>query len=769
MSNNYSSQFWVPQVNPPVNGEPVDSSVVSRSLTQLAQRDSYLFGQLQNLSQNAGQLVASQAPLEIGVSTGQIVYWNDNIQKFAPAFAGIAFDEAGELKNLESSFATGLVLSASGGVGNVLLYGTIDPSTSLPGTTMEYLLDYVSETGSFTPGVYYLSRKIPGKVTQSPNMPRVQLGYFSNSLIVFSPRYDGYPSGHVHYTFNLEARPAASQNYARTGFADVTPQGEDPYKVVDYYNTGSETSLPDIAIAIRKNGSPSAGHDQRVEIYSALDGNLGIDVITRDLDYNDPFSGSDISSSVANWPDWGVYVSVPGTNLDIAFFRHDGVYGTNTPKQDWPDDTGAKYKIYLPNDLSGWANSNPYEIDLLHPLANPYKYRYVIESNTRLASAWPPAPLNSCRIEYINFDLNSKAAVLPTLKSLYWDPITSGSIPWPDSYTVETQSQFDNNPPQTLYFIPASPENYSQLVTSLVSRSSGILIQRCPDGASASTGDLQVVLDLSLGVNPTIQSGYDTAFVSVSGETFSASPIVSEIVAGDGISITRIDGGSPNALLPGNNSGKLLVSRRDIGLEDEFSSIALRNAKEVFKDNISYVSFIQPSKSPSAISARFKVPQIGFNPNKTSLQVTGLYLGSSSISQSGGGAPVSYNAVLKAVYQIIRPGINLDSLNEVNSVAVQYWVIPFGTQYSKFKLLDTPYPISNNGANYKIEHAYGNVASTFNRDSLILTLDNPGFYDNDVVSVNISREASVPGTSIVDNYPGELGLVSLRWKMAVNQ
>ena len=758
MSENYSAPFWIPQVNPPLDGESVDSSVASRSISQLAKRDAYLFGQIQNLSQTGGRLVSSQAALDTGVVTGQIVYWNDSSKCFSLAFAQVGFDATGELKNFDSSFATGLVLSSSGGTGDVLLYGAIDPAMALPGTTMEYLLDYAATQGSFQSGVYYLSRKTAGKITSAPSMPRVQLGYFSNGLIIFAPRYDGYPSGHVHYTFNLEARPAASQNFEKTGFSNAVDSNGVAYTVVDYYNSGALTELPAVAVAIRKNSNVSPGYDQKVELYSGLDGNLGANIISGGgLDYYNPQSTGDSNTSVSiPWPAYGVYVSIPGTNLDVAFFRHDESYSGNTVAQDWPADEAAKYKIYLPNDFGGWTNANPYDIDLLDPLNNIYRFRYIIESNTQLVSSWPPTPLNSCRLEYETGLSNAQAAILPTVRSLYWDPIGANGLPWDSSYTVATASQFDGRPAQTLYFIPTSPENYSQIVTSLVSRSPSILIERCPDGSTASTGDLQILLNLALGTNSSVLSGYDTAFARVEGEVFSPSPIVSELVAGPGINIQRIDASSPNALLPNRNVGKLKISRQDVSLEGEVSSIALRNAKEVFRDNLAYVSFIQPSKAASAISARFKVPESGTPAISSNLLLNGMFLGSASIAQTIG-SNTSYNAVLKAVYQIIRPGFDLNALDENHALAVQYWVIPFAQPYTQLNVLPATYPGSGSGF----------IVSNGNINPLnpVMATANPGFFDNDVVTVYISRETQNEDGSVVDNYPGDLGLVSLRWNI----
>lgn len=759
MSENYSAPFWIPQVNPPVDGEAVNSSVASRSISQLAKRDAYLFGQIENLNQTGGRLVASRATLDAGVSTGSIVYWNDSSKCFSLAIGRIGFDSEGELKNFDSSFAAGLVLSSSGGTGDVLLYGAIDPSSSLPGTTMEYLLDYAATQGSFSSGVYYLSRKTAGKITSAPSMPRVQLGYFSNNLIIFSPRYDGYPSGHVHYTFKLEARPAASQNFSKTGFSTIQGSNNVSYSVVDYYNAGYQTNLPKVAVCIRKNSNPPAGYDQRVELYAGLDTNLAVNIVSGGgLDYYNPQSAGDNTTTISiPWPAYGIYTSIPGTNLDVAFFRYDGNYSNNTVAQDWPSDNGARYKIYLPNDFSGWTNSNPYDIDLLDPINNAYTFRYIIESNTQLASSWPPTPLSSCRMEYQTGESGAQAAILPTHRSLYWDPIGTNGLPWNINYTVATAGQFSGRPEQLLYFIPTSPENYSQLVTSLVSRSPSILVERCPDGSAASTGDLQIMLNLALATNTSVLSGYDTAFASVNGETFSPSPIVSELIAGPGINIQRVDAASPNALLPTRNVGKLKISRQDVSLEGEVSSIALRNAKEVFRDNLAYVSFIPPTRAASAISARFKVPESGTAAINSRLLLNGMFLGSASVP-SGQGANASRNAVFKAVYQIIRPGFDLNALDENRAIAVQYWIINFPAPYTQLNVLPVTYPSSSN-QNFAISNA------NINPQNPVMSTSKPGFFDNDIVTVYISRETANEDGSIIDNYTGDVGMVSLRWNI----
>lgn len=725
-----SPAFWIPSINPPLDGEAVNQQVTGRPLSELAKRDAFLFNQLQSLALASGRLVRTQAPIVTGVVAGNVVYWNAVEEAFAPAIAEIGYNSStGAMEASPRAFASGLVLSASGTTGDILVFGCVSPSGGdIPGVTPETLgglLD--SSTDYFSDGIYYLSRKVAGKISKSPSFPRVQLGHFASGLFVFAPRFDGMPNGHVHHEFSLSAKPSASQNFARTGYDTYGDGSATAYKAVDYFNKGSSGTPPDIILCLRRNSSPLSSTAKRVEVYNTA-GQLGIEILSG-VDYALPngAGSSTITLSPQDWPVWGEWITIPGTGLDVSFIHRSASYGSTLAAVAASQLTSSvthRFKIFLPNDMTGWTNAN-----LLDPnVAAGTRYLYLSNLQPGLSAAWPPLPLESTRLERNGVGLLVNEDFKATLMDLFYVK-TGDSAPWPTDYDIDGTMAAANAVSLKLAFTGPVSDNADQLVTNLFSGSPSLRIERCPEGGEASTGSLKIFLDLALGIQSTLAEGFDTAFVSVDGEELQRGPIVSELEAGAGIVIERLDGTGANAQLGSRKAGKLRITRADAILNGEFSTVALRNAKEIVKNGLSYMYFLQPSVSPTGIDARFRIPFADVNPLTATLRIRSLFMGAKSLGVLG-----ASTARFQAVTRIVRAGMSLDS---IAPLATQFWEIPFGNSYVANTILDAEYP----------------------DESLILGPS--GFEDGDIITLDLSRVAST-GTE----YAGDVACVSLAWQIA---
>ena len=101
-------QPWQNIIEAVRNGEPVTAEVANRAIYQLAQRTDHLKTR-QDAQDYAQALFVTGVPLTSTVATGNAVYFDDDVLKFAPAYA--AFDYVdGYLRPSKTSGMVGIVV-----------------------------------------------------------------------------------------------------------------------------------------------------------------------------------------------------------------------------------------------------------------------------------------------------------------------------------------------------------------------------------------------------------------------------------------------------------------------------------------------------------------------------------------------------------------------------------------------------------------------------------------------------------------------------------
>lgn len=764
------SQNWTPLVRPPSDGELVNQAVAGRAIQSLQQRTDFLYQRLNDFSAQNGKLVIQQARLEPSVSIGDWVYYDPDTDRYGKAIAEGEYNS--ELKQYyasKRSYVVGICITASNGLGSILMGGWIENLSKL-GISPEQMLESTQVSSSFTPGRYYLSRVQPGKMTKIVGAPIIQVGFFNlNKAFVFPQQKDIFEA-HVHHRFKLASKPSSSQNTSGTGWMGISGK-----QFVDNFRSKSSPVTPprNIQIAIKGNGgttSPSLGESFRIEIYrpsSVPGGEIGYRIFSGStLDIDDPDSGTanitGILNTTVSWPDYGDWIEIPSTGISIAFIRVDRFPFTSTPystslEQDYKDSSiGIKliqdsYNIFYPDDLRGWTNINPFSGEY----TSGTTFRYLREFDDNLNAVWPPTPPSSASITNngITLEIDEDFKCFP--QDLLWIPnqYTSSKTysPWPHNYVARNAGTIDPDLDKKLelYFSRANIDTSRPLVLTLQSATPAITVKDCFTGAPSTTGDL--LLDLRLDLNTVEGADANSCFASVDPDTqkFKKSSLVSRLRAGTGIRISQID--NPNAISPEN--GPLIISSTNIQSSGEVSIVSLKNAKESLHKGITpCVLFLSPSTTKCEIVSKIKIPQQEIN------GIIQLKINSSMFGSKATGA-ASY-ALFKAVHYVLRNGVNINEFFETptdgNFFARQYWRVTF-SNYNSYKVFDNFFPD---------EQTKINNTSLILQNGTIGSQASQNLLPGDTILSVIERVSEVDG-GLNDTYDGDVGITGINWEIDI--
>jgi hypothetical protein len=758
------SQNWTPLVRPPSDGELVNQAVAGRAIQSLQQRTDFLYQRLNEFSAQNGKLVIQKARLEPSVVVGDWVYYDDNTDRYSKAIAEGEYDN--QLKQYYASrrsYVVGICITASNGLGSILLGGWVEDLSKL-GISPEQMLESTQTSSSFTPGRYYLSRIQPGKMTKIVGAPIIQVGFFNSKRAFIFPQQKDIFEAHVHHRFKLVAKPSSSQNTSGTGWMGIGGK-----QFVDNFRSKASpvTSPRNIQISLKGNGGTplaSYGDSFRVEVYRPTTSELGYKIISGStLDIDDPDSGSIVAlGTFSAWPNYGDWLEVPGTGFSISFFRIDRFPFSSTPyigslEQDIKNASEGiqllqdSYNIFYPNDLAGWTNINPFSGEY----TNGTTFRYLREFDERLNAVWPPTPPSSASVTNngIILEIDEDFKCFP--QDLLWIPnqYTSSKTysPWPHNYVARNATTIDQDLDKRLelYFSKANIDTSRPLVLTLQSATPAIIVRDCLTDKPSTTGDLE--LDLRLDLNTVDGPDSNVCFSSIDAATqrFKKSSLVSRLRAGNGIRITQID--NPNALSPEN--GPLIISSTNIQSSGEVSIVSLKNAKESLHKGITpCVLFLSPTTTKCEIVSKIKIPQQELN------GIIQLKINSSMFGSRASGAP-SF-ALFKAVHYVLRNGVNINEFFETptegNFFARQYWRVTFSS-YNSYNVFTNFFPD---------EQTKINDTSLILQNGTIGSQTSQALLPGDIILSVIERVSSVEG-GFVDTYEGDVGITGINWEIDI--
>jgi len=211
----------IKHVNP---GEPVQAGIVSRPDRTLEERTDYLKDRL-DAAAIGRVLVDSNATIAPDVLPGQPVFWNWVEHRYEKALAAAAPDpETQTLVVQPSSDCVGIcVTKKSETLGDIVLRGIVDIAD------LQNAID-----GPITPGRYYLSSAVPGKLVKQRPAVTVSVCHVQGPKdscttvprVVVMPNVRDFIDEHIHYRFDLATAPvgtAATQTINDVERVVITP------------------------------------------------------------------------------------------------------------------------------------------------------------------------------------------------------------------------------------------------------------------------------------------------------------------------------------------------------------------------------------------------------------------------------------------------------------------------------------------------------------------------------------------------------------------
>lgn len=199
------------RVNHVQPGSPVAASNTSRATRDLEARTNYIKEILDAIE--AGRLLVRRAQhIAPDLLEGEAVFWNNETKRYERALAGVVNDSAtGSLVTTAASDSIGLLL-----VKDTPTQGTIGLMGMARVTPT--ILNNMTGSNIVAPGRYYLSAADPGKLVHQRPPVTVAIAYIlgpsddceTDSWVLILPQMRDFLEDHVHYQFELTARPAGT-------------------------------------------------------------------------------------------------------------------------------------------------------------------------------------------------------------------------------------------------------------------------------------------------------------------------------------------------------------------------------------------------------------------------------------------------------------------------------------------------------------------------------------------------------------------------------
>ena len=236
---------WVPTVKLIQDGQEVSQSVVNVPLEQLIQREQHLYDAFDAL-QNKSALMSFNQPIHPADLTGSspiqagqlaVVYYRDDnggsgLSRASTGFSTSPTNSMFQPNN--SNYIFGIIRNINpGNLADCYIQGMCDFSIPIDDPysgLIEYSLDQYGNRikPTFNVGPYYVSRKMPGKLTQNPDGLPVYVGYaVSPTKFFLQPSVDEFTQFFINYRYNILDRPVYPPVLSNDGttWSIPTPNG----------------------------------------------------------------------------------------------------------------------------------------------------------------------------------------------------------------------------------------------------------------------------------------------------------------------------------------------------------------------------------------------------------------------------------------------------------------------------------------------------------------------------------------------------------------
>jgi hypothetical protein len=321
---------------------------------------------------------------------------------------------------------------------------------------------------------------------------------------------------------------------------------------------------------------------------------------------------------------------------DHVHFAFD-LYSTPAGVLDCPLTSNEKYAfVSTDNSLPGWLPANDPIFGGLAPLGAVYGYN--ISQHPELDRVWPPIPTNNVYLEMEGVGVKPGTWSVDQT-TIWWYDACYGHGPWPVepdpcgnpsssnsfcSYDSVAASSCALDAPLEeegfvridpcgrglrIYFTKMIFKTSDSMVTSLKSKTgSPIIVENC-DGNPATTGDLQLSLDLNLALEQDTDDLY-VALKTIEDQKFKQGKIVSGLKAGTNVTITPTPG--KGELLSGVYYGQLTIDADLAGADTREGAVSLVALNGVREDTIDDIFFLSlPAGEDTSLRGRIEIPREG--------------------------------------------------------------------------------------------------------------------------------------------------------------
>jgi hypothetical protein len=752
---------WIPAVNTVKDGTDVSAAVVNPILAQFTQREQYLKEYLDSLTNQSVLTAYSQPilPTSVGdVKKNSVVYYDTDGTNYGLSLAETSFAQKSinttAYTPANSCYVFGIVssVSTSPDTADVFISGLVNFSQdinidSVDNPSILEAAQRVAPEVTFEPGPLFLSRVEPGKLTRNPGGVAIYVGYaISRTQLFLSPDVTEFNQFFTAFRYTILDRPAGYPVY------DTEANGGD----------GGWTI-----------GGSASDNLKRVGWVPVNETYLGTDIWTNhvpvDSDGNKPAFFYNIPDSTDLSNDSGITVldrtqqsdlgsTLPPNPVNFTLLTANGVIQANS------DLDG--YGVYTINEVGLWWWSNyqdqqPWASDILpYELVTfqnggthvTFTHGHNLEIGDALVFSVTggslPSELTADTVKYfVKSIIDSSVITVAATHSSSAPAISFSSSGSGTKYVRNpyvwkfSKGSEVARPKLLLQFLKFNPTLAESIVTSVRPYNPASTILRFYNSnrttiSGNGTGDLLFRLLLSyVSATPLESSG--TAIASLtydepSGNTLvTSAPVVSRLIAGNGISVTPASSGG--IIQP----GQFIVSNNSNTQSGFISSVEPDGAELIFSGLHSYLEMPNPSVLPSSFVGKIMLPAGG---PVSDLKLVFIIIGSTGLAANA----VNRNVSFDFSYAVTKPGLPL-------TPAASPTTITFAI------------PLTSSGyvAKTCFKVGAGLTASTFSIPISELTIPSTSFLAGDC-AINFKIARSTPGSNA---YTNPVGIVDMYWKI----
>ena len=588
-----------------VNGDPVDSTTINTTLQQLDGNTRYL-RDLFEAAALGSTVFAREVTVESGAALGMPVYYNSTSQQFERALAQAATDSTGKLVTADSGQVWGVVhYKHSSTKADLLLHGYT-------------ALDIAAAVDSGpTAGLYHLSGTEAGKMTQQK--PPVSVGVLQhdgNGNVYVNPNFSDILWDHQHYRYELIADAAGTPNAPAAAALGATAT----VTITDFTELNSTDKVNLIAADGTNYDFVNGAQDSVAGTWeSAVSNDQTATNLMNVINTGSGPSGTRFSATVL-----GAVVTVTQATTGLAgnttvTLTDSGIVGMSSTN--FVGGVGAVHSITTPDStVEGWLPASDAVFGGNAPAGAVFGYNI---STSTLNDVWPPLPAENAVLEhtrprnvtygatttgtYTTNTVPSDVCIIDR-NGIWWMTDCYGEVPW-HSGDIESTDSLTCAPDThiVLWFSKMQFQTSGTVVTSLRAKSGSGLTLKCAfdTNDAATSGDLEIDLDLALLVDSADTEVGHMAVKRFADNTLYRGPIVEAIKAGTGdVIITS----TAEDVSLGQHQGIVTISVGDVGVGNEYpiEMILLSGVTEENYRDVLAIGF--PPDKNTEYRSKFKIP-----------------------------------------------------------------------------------------------------------------------------------------------------------------